>query len=225
MTRLRALFLLAPVTALAVLSGCGGASPAAATIAGHDISRHELNLDLDAISKNKALRNNPQLQIASTPKGTLNSSITASWLAGLVRQVVIDREFTRRHLSVTAADRASARTNLEQQQFGPAIFNGFSKGFRDRVVEREARIEALARAFTGGVQSQAELTKAGQQFALLLETGLRRGHVHVDPRYGKPQFTPQGFQIAPPVAPTVRETPSSTTTAPSAQIPGATPGG
>jgi hypothetical protein len=206
------------------LSGCGGASPAAATIAGHDISRHDLNLDLEAISNNKALRNNPQIQIASTPKGTLNSSVTASWLAGLVRQVVIDREFSRRHLSVTAADRAAARSNLEQQQFGTAIFNGFSKSFRDRVVEREARIEALARAFTSGAQSQSDLTTAGQKFTLLLESGLRRGHVHVDPRYGKPQFTSQGFQIAAPVAPNVREKPSSTT-APSAQIPGATPGG
>ena len=225
MTRVRLLGLVAPLAALVALAGCGGAgaSPAAATVAGHDITRHDLNLDLDAISNNKALRADPSIQIASTPKGTLNAGVTASWLGGLVRQVVIDQEFARRHLKITAADRAAARTNLEQQQFGPAIFAAFSKSFVNRVVEREARIEALAKSLAVGAQSQTEL---GQRFSQLLDKGLRAGHLHVDARYGKPQFTAQGFQITPPKAPTVKEKPGTTTTpAPSAASPGASPGG
>ncbi len=220
MTRVRLLSLVAPLAALVILSGCGAATPAAATVAHHDISRHDLDRDLNAIADNKPLRNTPQLQIASTPKGTLNSSITASWLAGLVRQVVVDNEFNRRHLQVTAPDMASARSNLEQQQFGPEIFNGFSKSFRDRVVAREARIEVLARSFAGNPQSQADITAAGQAFARFLETALRQGHVHVDGRYGKPEFTSQGFQITPPPAPAAREKPGPTSTTASAGIPG-----
>jgi hypothetical protein len=220
MTRGRLLCLVAPLVALGLLSGCGAASPAAATVGGHDITRHDLNQDLAAISDNKPLRADPSIQVASTPKGTLNSGITASWLSGLVRQVVFDREFARRHLRVTAPDRAAARNSLEQQQFGTKIFNGFPKAFRDRIVEREARIEVLARTFTQGAQSQADLSAAGQRFAQLLETQLRRGHVHVDPRYGKPEFTSQGFQIAPPSAPKVREKPGPAGTSAPVGVPG-----
>lgn len=220
MTRVRLLSLVAPLAALVILSGCGGGSSAAATVAGHEISRRDLNRDLNAIVDNKPLRDTTQLQIASTPKGTLNSSITASWLAGLVRQVVVDNEFNRRHLQVTAQDLASARSNLEQQQFGPAIFNGFSKSFRDRVVAREARIEVLARSFVSNPQSQNDITAAGQAFAQFLEAGVRKGHVHVDPLYGKAEVTAQGFQITPPPAPTVREKPGTTATSAPAGIPG-----
>ena len=83
MTRVRLLGLVAPLAALVALAGCGGASPAAATVAGHDITRHDLNLDLDAISNNKALRADPSIQIASTPKGTLNAGVTASCFISL----------------------------------------------------------------------------------------------------------------------------------------------
>jgi hypothetical protein len=211
MTRVRLLSLVALLAVAAVLSGCGAGAPAAAKVSGREISRDDLNRDLRAIIDNKPLRRTPSIQVASTPKGTVNSGITASWLTGLVRQVVIDREFARRRLTVTPAARASAAANLEQQQFGPEIFGGFSKSFRDRLIDREARLEALY-ASLPGAQQQGN-TAAAQEFGRLIEDGIRRGHVHVDPRYGKSAFTAQGFQITPPAAPQVREKPASSTTA------------
>lgn len=220
MTPVRLVCLLGSVALIAMLAGCGSTTASAATVAGHDISRHDLNRDLDAISKNKALRNDPRIQLASTPKGTLNAAISASWLTVLVRQVVIDREFDRRHLHVTAADRATARTNLEQQQFTPEVFRAFTTPFQNRIVDQEARIEVLLRSFLAGAQSQGAANAAGQRFQAAIETALRQGRVRVDPRYGTPQFGAQGFQIAPPAAPNVREKPGSTTTTGLSAIPG-----
>jgi hypothetical protein len=54
----------------------------------------------------------------------------------------------------------------------------------------------------------------------LLERGLRRGNVHVDPRYGKPELTAQGFQIVPPSPPKVREKPGPAGTSAPVGVPG-----
>jgi parvulin-like peptidyl-prolyl isomerase len=130
-------------------AGCGAMlSPWAARVNSQEISRSSFERELTALRDNKQLVQSlrSQGQGVSTTKGTVNAQIAAGWLTNLVQQTVIDREFERRHLKISAEDRQGAQSGAEQT-FGTAkTFAAFPRWFRDRVLERDARIVALGRA-------------------------------------------------------------------------------
>jgi hypothetical protein len=114
---------------------------AALTVNGHRVSQTSVDRELRAIAENK------QLRLAKS-RGTLSSGITAMWLSVLVQQQVVDHEVERRHVTMTATDRQRARAEAESLFGGANAFEAFPKWFRERIVERTARLDALLRSFT-----------------------------------------------------------------------------
>jgi SurA-like protein len=229
MTRLR-LLLVASVVAVVGVAGCGSPAAPAATVAGHDISRADLDRDLRAIRDNKALVDLVKQQ-GGTPvsdsKGTVTAGLTAAWLTQLVQTELVHTDFTKRHLKLTATDRQAAAQSAPSSFGTQAAFNAFPKSFRNRYLAGAAEIQALYRAVEGTPTSQAEAQAAQQKFATYLISALKKAKVKVDHRYGSAQFTQQqGFNIVPPTAPNPHEKPgTTTTTAAPNPLSGSTPSG
>lgn len=131
------------------LSACSATGdPAAATIDGHDISRHDLQQDLKALARNQAFVKNLQQQgfPGTFTSDAVPARLTSSWLTTLVQQQVVDSEFDRRGLEVTGKDRAAARKEITSPQsiFGPAsTFDDFPQWFQDDIVDQQARTTVL----------------------------------------------------------------------------------
>lgn len=126
--------------AAVVIAGCSAVRPAALTVNGHDISQSSVNRELKAIADNPGLRSR-----LSATDGTIKSGGTAVWLTQVVANEVIDRELARRHIKASREDQQLGMTQAEDF-FGDAnVFARFPTWFRDRVVERFARQQALFR--------------------------------------------------------------------------------
>ncbi|MDQ1520299.1 MAG: foldase protein PrsA [Actinomycetota bacterium] len=129
-------------------SGCSAAPADAATVNGIHIRRRAFNDELVNIAANdgfvKLLEQNG-FKVGGHKK-TVDAKLAATWLSLLVQQVAIDGEFNARHLKVTAQERTAAQTSVTAN-FGQAkVFNRFPKAFRDKIVERQARLDAVGQS-------------------------------------------------------------------------------
>ncbi len=142
-------FLIAPaIVAVAfAAAGCDSVRPSALKVDGTEVSRSSVDRELEAIADNEAIAAGGQI---TGPDGTLNSAVTAYWLTLRVEQEVIDEEVERRDLDVTAADRDSARADVEAE-LGADVFEAFPEWLRDRLLDRYQRRAALVREVGGGV--------------------------------------------------------------------------
>lgn len=149
---------------LVVATGCGSASPTAATVkfskSTADIDRSEFEKEL------KALNDNKQLQAASGGNGlsgagkkTVDPRLTAGWLTAVIYDKLITHEFARRKLKVTEADTEAARSQLATQFGSPEVANAFPEWFQRRLVGRNARAVALRSALSGVDLSEESLRK------------------------------------------------------------------
>ncbi len=148
LARVAPVFLAALVT---VAAGCAAiASPWAARVNGHEISRSSFERELTVIRDNKKLARTleGQGQSVSATKGTVSAQIAAGWLTSLIQQQVVDREFAQRHLTVTPEDRQGAQAGAEQTFISAEVFAAFPSWFRARVLDRDARIVALGQSVT-----------------------------------------------------------------------------
>lgn len=155
------------MVALLLSSGCGVVEPAAATVNDHDIDRDSFEKEL------RALRDNTELQkrarnaasesvvatgLVGTGKETINSRISTQWLTSAVYDLVFTQELERRDLTPTEADRRAgereARSSLSDE-----VFDVFPKWFRERIIARNARVQALQAALAGYSQDDAGLQK------------------------------------------------------------------
>ena len=135
-------------------TGCSAVRPAALTVNGDDVSQSSVNRELEAIADNPGLRSR-----LSTTDGTIKSGGTAVWLTQVVASKVVDRELARRNIKVSREDQQLAVPQAEDF-FGDAnVFARFPAWFRDRVVERFARQQALFRA-TGAPTSDGDVRAA-----------------------------------------------------------------
>lgn len=165
MTSLRRAFslgALAVVTALAA-QGCAGTGQAvAATVDGQDISRAQLDGDLRALVDNKAFVGavNQQGQSVVNQGGSVDSGVAAAWLQSMMVQLVVDHDFEHRHLHVNQRDRAAVLQNIEQQFGSAQIFARFGRTFRDRLVDREARVQKLRESLGSLVQPSETALRA-----------------------------------------------------------------
>lgn len=121
-------------------AGCSAVRPATLTVNGHDISQSSVNRELSAIADNSGLR--PRI---SETEGTIKSGGSAVWLTELVAQEVVDREVERRRITVTPSDRQLGQARAENFFGGAQVFARFPRWFRDRVVARFSRQQALSR--------------------------------------------------------------------------------
>jgi hypothetical protein len=147
-----------------VASSCGSTVASAVhtnaiTVDGTSISRRDLQHDVNALASNaKFVALDKQVAAQGSAASTLFDKqgqptrvLTTSWLNRLVNQIVVDREFKRRHLKVTAADLSEGEKQFAQlfatQSAGGAdLVAKFPKWFREQERQREARLVALTRA-------------------------------------------------------------------------------
>lgn len=130
-------------------AGCGKTTPYAATVNGQRISEDTL---LDEV---EVLRKSPEVLSAFTgqppaadtgSKGTASAEVTAAWLTRLIRQEAVDADFRERKLSISAEKRREVENSFEQALGGDSKdskWKALPAWFRDRLIDRQARLEAL----------------------------------------------------------------------------------
>jgi hypothetical protein len=140
------------------LTGCSNRSTDAATVTYHDsrgdhtahISESEFTRELDSLLSNvqfsKLLSASGSYPEANGTTST-DPGVSTFWLTQLIQQTAIDAEAEADHVTVTAQDRADARTQEGKVFSSDAVFSAFSKSFGDKVVEREAQIPAIIRYY------------------------------------------------------------------------------
>lgn len=152
-TRLAALCLALVVAGGACASGITGSY--AARVEGREIGEREFLRELAQFRDNEAFAAvfSP---LARAPRGVVPSELTRAWLSQRIQQAVVDGEVARRRLRVTAEHRRRAREIAVRSFQGPRVFDGFDGWFRERVVERVARLVALEASFVSPV-TEAEI--------------------------------------------------------------------
>lgn len=147
---------LAVAVGASVLAGCGKSEPYAATVDGRRISNDLL------LEEVKVLHDHPDVLSAFTgqpaasgdeKKGTASSEVTAAWLTRLIRQEAVDRDFRSRDLEVTAAGRKKVTSEMAEglgEEWGK-----LPTWFRDRLVDRQTRLQALLDA-TSSAPTEAQ---------------------------------------------------------------------
>jgi parvulin-like peptidyl-prolyl isomerase len=79
---------------------------------------------------------------------TAGSVIASTWLSQLIRQKAVDALFESRHLEITPAIRARATQAMGTQVFpSQEIFDAFDREYREELIDREARREAVVNSF------------------------------------------------------------------------------
>lgn len=139
--------LVAVISAAALLSGCGDSvGPAAAKVGSTTISRTTLDDELTTITDNpvwvQSVSQSLKIDIAPT-NGGVSTQLSARWLTLLVNQAIADQVFEQKDLTVTAKDRAAAKATLLGTFGNQATFKKLPKSFRDKLLARQARFEAV----------------------------------------------------------------------------------
>jgi len=102
--------------------------------------------------------------------GTISPTLSSTWVNQRVNQLVIDREFERWGLTITPEMRREAKANAATLFRGPKVFNAFPKRFRELVLARQERIEALEAQFPATAEAtEAELAELFEQTKALCE--------------------------------------------------------
>jgi hypothetical protein len=162
-----------------VVSACGSTTLAsvvrtnAISVDGTGITRRSFQHDVDALAANKKFvaldkqvaSQGSTAQSLFDAQGKPTRVLTTSWLNRLANQIVIDREFKRRHLVATTADRTEgaaqfAQLFATQSDNGTALVAQFPKWFLAQEKEREARIVAVTRALDSRVPVTAAAMRA-----------------------------------------------------------------
>ncbi len=191
-----------------VAAGCGASLDDAATVTlstgdGGEktvthISRDDLEDDLRILRANEgfvAFLEQNGLEVPES-ESSIGSQVTALWLSDLVNQVVMDAELDARDVEVDDTDREAVRDQIAESYGGADVFEEFPKEFRDDIVERAARWNALltrgggevvppteddARAFYEENADQLGACPSGRTVAhILLETEAEAAAVKAD---------------------------------------------
>jgi parvulin-like peptidyl-prolyl isomerase len=151
---------------LVVATGCGSASPKAATVKiakkTVEIDRSDFERELEALNDNKQLQAAAQeggSGLSGAGKKTIDPRLTAGWLTAVIYDKLITHEFDRRKLSVTPADTEAGKAQLETQFGSAEVANAFPKWFQDRVAMRNARAVAVRAALSGVSLSDENLRR------------------------------------------------------------------
>jgi hypothetical protein len=141
---------LAAPTVGGVPAAAADASDPAISVDGEEVSTRALVRELRTIAGNEryaeVLRKEDDEKLVPR-KGTVNPIVAATWVNQRVNQLVVDREFQRLGLTVTPALRREAKRNVRTLFRGGRVFEAFPRWFRERLLERQARTEALEATF------------------------------------------------------------------------------
>lgn len=160
--RLTRVVVLPLVLTLSVLVACSSAVVAAATVNGYKIKRSDFQRELEALKANKGFVEQLTQQggaVVGENDETISANLAAGWLTQLITIRLIEEEFERRDLKITAEARKTAGEQVPQQFGGPEIWEKFPKWFRDRMIERIARVSAVEKAFTTAPTEEKDIKK------------------------------------------------------------------
>jgi hypothetical protein len=155
MRRFLAFFVAAALLALTA-SACSSTLSDAATIryslSGTDhedhVSRADLMSEVTKIVKNKPFADFLKQQgFPVNGDVSAGSAVTSIWLSQLIQQKAIDALFASRHLEVTPTLREQATQNMVQLFPAQGIFSAFDGKYREELIDREARREAVYNSF------------------------------------------------------------------------------
>jgi parvulin-like peptidyl-prolyl isomerase len=139
--------LVAVISAAALLSGCGGSlGPAAAKVGTTAISRDTLDDELRTISSNSTWMKIAAQSLGASltaPEGGVSIKLSTAWLYQLVQQAAVDQIFDQRHLTVSAANRATAKDAAYSLFGDQKTFKELPRSFQDTVLRRQERRAAV----------------------------------------------------------------------------------
>lgn len=148
---MKTLRLLVPAVLFALAATACGTPTNAATVNGAAIKSSEFEKESKALAANSAYAAHAEqsgIQVAE--KGRLTPDLTATWLTQLVNYEIVDHELARRKLAVSDADRQQATEGVAGLFGSQAAWDAFPQWFKDRMIERQARLVALTWSFVGG---------------------------------------------------------------------------
>jgi hypothetical protein len=98
---------------------------------------------------------------------TTGSNVSAVWLGNLIQQKAVDALFDARHLKVSPQQLSTAAANVKQIFPTPDAYDGFPKKFREELLDREARREALISSYihTSDADGRRYFAQHQSQFA------------------------------------------------------------
>jgi hypothetical protein len=143
------------VVALAVsAAACSSATDeVAATVEGTEITRTDLETELDAMEADEAYRSGVEQQfqapLRGEGEGTYDSGFMARLLSLRVYYELIDQELERRDIPVTDEDLEAVREEAVASVGGPETFDAFPAEYQDRLVRQRALITKLGEAVAG----------------------------------------------------------------------------
>lgn len=150
---MRRLFcILAATVAAVALAGCGSLEGYAAKVNGVRIDKDEVEDELEAILANKKYLDRLDQgapgqpgggQVRGAGKDTFTTTFTAALLDRRISLEVIHQEVLRRKLVPTAEQRKAARQQVVGLLGGKELFDGFSKSYRDKLVNQFAEVFTL----------------------------------------------------------------------------------
>jgi hypothetical protein len=124
-------------------SACNPVTPYAAVVNGTTISTGDINSELQALSKAGA-------GVKGQGAGNFSTQAASQVLSRQIDFVVLGQELARRHVTITSADLAAARSDIPASgQFPSGVFEKFPKEYQDVLVRRQAEITALAASIAG----------------------------------------------------------------------------
>ncbi len=140
-----ALALVALVGGFVAYLAVGTGAPAF-SVDGHTVSQSDVDGELRALADNaafvKAIKQSGSTPLVAHP-GSIDARYTAGWLSLRVLQVFVDDAVTRRHLTVTAADRTQAEGLAVNLLGSEAVLRTLPSSVRTNLRTRFARIVAV----------------------------------------------------------------------------------
>ncbi|HTL84612.1 MAG TPA: peptidylprolyl isomerase [Acidimicrobiia bacterium] len=140
------------------LSSCASSVNDAATITYTDqtgkhtvhISSADLVSDVRDLVAHKDIRDGLASQYkAGDGSESTDAGITAEWLTELIHEKVFKAAFDAQHLKLSETDRTNAANEIKQgQSLLSKDFTKFSKHFQSKLVDNQARIDALLKSQT-----------------------------------------------------------------------------
>lgn len=155
------LFSAALVSAALLASACGTVSPYAARVDGERISQKDLEREMRAVASNAqyvrlVLRDPP---VKGAGEATFDATFTALTLTIQIYFELVERELSRRKLTVTRADLDAARPAVIRRVQGEEIFRDFPRSYQEKLVRQSAQLNVLTLALAG-VESLDEAARA-----------------------------------------------------------------
>jgi hypothetical protein len=113
--------------------------------------------------------------------GTIDPLMSQTWVYSRINHIIADREFRRRKLEVTPADRRRARRRLNEIFRAKKAFDAFPQDFQDLLIGRQARMDVFEDTLPKEYEpTEAELQELYQRVGQTCQQGKLISQIYVD---------------------------------------------